>query len=125
MRMVRPPPQPRVPRPPRTPRAPRLPRIRLTGIVLLFIYVILAWFFAGFLKPEGGAAKIILVIVLWVLGFAAAGLIYWFMKKQKEGDAGIETDEIDNAVAMAEAIRTALENRGISIRPYSQHSDWQ
>jgi UPF0271 protein len=29
------------------------------------------------------------------------------------------------AVAMAESIRTALENRGISVKPYTQHDGWQ
>ena len=61
-----------------------------------------------------------------VIRLAGEGVIESITGKALRLDARIVCVHGDTpeAVKMAEKIRSALENRGIAVKPYSQHESW-
>jgi type VI secretion system protein ImpL len=63
----------------------------VTGAVLL-VYLLLVWFFAGWLNPPGSGVWV-LRIGLWLIGLLGAGFTVWWIRRQKTD----ESSEITNA----------------------------
>ena len=90
---------------------------------LLLVYLVLVWFFAGWLNPSG-AGIWILRIALWVIGTAAAAFTVWWLR-WRHGAAESETEatspgslgELDLLVREAvRKLKTSTMGRGASLR---------
>jgi type VI secretion system protein ImpL len=56
----------------------------VTGAVLL-VYLLLVWFFAGWLNPPGSGVWV-LRIGLWLIGLLGAGFTVWWVRRQKAAE---------------------------------------
>ncbi len=61
----------------------------VTGAVLL-VYLLLVWFFAGWLNPPG-AGVWVLRIGLWLIGLLGAAFTVWWIRRQKAADGSDST----------------------------------
>ena len=89
----------------------------LLGALLLFM--VLVWF-VGTWAGLTGAKLWAMRIGLWVLGLAAAGVVYWFLRPAGKRTAGAAHDELEAALATARARLSAVGRagaRGFARRP--------
>jgi type VI secretion system protein ImpL len=70
----------------------------VTGAVLL-VYLVLVWFFAGWLNPSGSGVWV-LRIGLWLIGLLAAGFTVWWLRRQAAAAEG--TDAAGSSEATSE-----------------------
>jgi hypothetical protein len=93
----------------RVPAAPRF-QSAVTLLEALLLFMVLVWF-VGTWAGLTGAKLWALRIGLWVLGLAAAGIIYWFLRPAGKRTAGAAFDELEAALATARARLRPSANR--------------
>ncbi len=95
----------------------------VTGAVLL-VYLVLVWFFAGWLNPPGSGVWV-LRVGLWLLGLLGAGFTVWWFRRQANAAEGSEstgfvsgpTTEVDLLVRDAiRKLKSSSMGRGASLR---------
>lgn len=86
-------------------------KIGLIGAPSLLIYMMLAWAAGSWLGLHG--LKLwIFRSALWLLGLAAAALIFWFVKRSREPEATADDEELDTILAAAQERLAATRARG-------------
>jgi type VI secretion system protein ImpL len=95
----------------------------VTGAVLL-VYLLLVWFFAGWLNPPGSGVWV-LRIGLWLIGLLGAGFTVWWLHRQAKEAEGSDTTgapagattEVDLLVRDAiRKLKSSPMGRGASLR---------
>jgi type VI secretion system protein ImpL len=95
----------------------------VTAAVLL-VYLVLVWFFAGWLNPPGSGVWV-LRIGLWLLGLLGAAFTVWWLRRQAKAAEGSEavaapsaaTTEVDLLVRDAvRKLKSSPMGRGASLR---------
>jgi type VI secretion system protein ImpL len=94
----------------------------VTAAVLL-VYLVLVWFFAGWMNPPGSGVWV-LRIGLWLLGLLGAGFTVWWLRRQKAAEGtdstgvpSTATTEVDLLVRDAvRKLKSSSMGRGASLR---------
>src|SRR5579863_4539553 len=93
----------------------------VTGAVLL-VYLVLVWFFAGWLNPPGSGIWV-LRIGLWLIGLLGAGFTVWWIRRQAaaeeggEASASGEPSEVDLLVRDAvRKLKSSTMGKGASLK---------
>ncbi len=93
------------------------------GAVLL-VYLVLVWFFAGWLNPSGSGIWV-LRVGLWLIGLLAAGLPVWWLSRKAAAEEGASdasmpagaTTEVDLLVRDAvRKLKSSTMGRGASLK---------
>src|SRR5258708_2140347 len=93
----------------------------VTGAVLL-VYLLLVWFFAGWLNPPGSGVWV-LRIGLWLLGLLGAAFTVWWLRRQAKAEGSdistapsAATTEVDLLVRDAvRKLKNSTMGRGASL----------
>ncbi|MGC2329102.1 MAG: ImcF-related family protein [Candidatus Sulfotelmatobacter sp.] len=95
----------------------------VTGAVLL-VYLVLVWFFAGWVNPSGSGIWV-LRVGLWLIGLLGAGLAVWWLRRQAAAAEGADdaslpagaTTEVDLLVRDAvRKLKSSTMGRGASLK---------